>query len=116
MLTRTRSMGLFSVNEAVATFAAPRQVAAPCAGMYRVTGEFAYVGGAPAVAPTIEFSMNGTDWDYLQSAPAGLNPAPGVTLYTFDVQIVSWAFVRITVDPPIGSVRGASRILPKIQN
>lgn len=116
MLTTTRSMQVFAVNEAVATFAAPRIVATPCSGMDRFTGEFAYQGGAPASPPSIEFSMNGSDWDYIQAAPPGLNPAPGITLYTWDVQIFSWAFVRLTVQPPIVSVRGASRLVPKVQN
>jgi hypothetical protein len=109
-------MAVFAVNEAVATFAVPRIVAAPCGGMWRFVGEMAYVGGAPVAAPAIEFSMNGNDWDFLLAAPAGANPAAGVTLFTWDVQIVSWAFVRLTVSPPIGSVRGQARILPKIQN
>lgn len=116
MLTTRRSMSIFAVNEAVATFNANRVVAAPCSGMDRFVGEFAYQGGAPVSAPLIEFSMNGQDWDYQQSAPVGANPAPGITLYTWDVQIFSWAFVRLTVSPPIVSVRGGARIVPEVQN
>lgn len=116
MLTTTRSMQVFAVNEAVATFAAPRVVSTACGGMARFTGEFAYFGGAPASPPTIEFSMNGQDSGYLLAAPVGVNPAPGVTLYTWDIQINSWAFVKLTVGPPVGSVTGSSRLVPKIQN
>lgn len=116
MLTTRRSMSLFAVNEDVTTFPVARQVSAPCSGMDRCVGELAYQGGAPASVPSVEFSMNGVDWDYIEPTPAGLNSAPGITLYTWDIQIFSWAFVRLTVPPPIGSVRGAARIVPEVQN
>ena len=116
MLTTRRPLRLAAVNDTAATFAVDRQVVTACAGMDRFIGEYAYVGGAPAAPPTIEFSMNGSNWSYSQPAPVGANAAAGVNLYTWDIQINAWAFVRLTVPKPVGSVSGAASILPKIQN
>lgn len=118
MLATTDSMNVFVANDSDTSFGAQKQVVAPCERMYSFVGEMAYRGGAPAAAPVIEFSIDGQSWDYLQSAPAGANPAPGVTLYTWDVLIETWAFVRLTVDPPAaaGTVRGSARIRPVMEN
>jgi hypothetical protein len=112
------SMSIFSVNQTDADFTADRTVAAPCDGMDRVIIEIAYTGGAPATSPTLEFSMNGVNWDYNETIPAGANPAAGVTLLTLDRQIFSWRFVRVVVGKPQagGSCRSCIRLLPTIQN
>jgi len=119
MLSTTKSMNVISVNATDTQFGAdPKVGVAPCERMYACTGEVAYRGGAPASAPTIEFSMDGQNWDYLQNAPAGSNPAAGVTLYTWEILIETWAFVRVTIQKPAaaGSVRGAARIRPVREN
>lgn len=118
MLTTTRSMNVFTANDTDVTFGAQKQVVAPCERMDRFQGEIAYTGGAPGAVPLLEFSRNGIDWDYRQPAPVGANPAPGVTLYTWDIQIVTWAFVRLTVDPPGGggTIRGDAKIRPVMEN
>ena len=114
MLTASRSMNVFSANEAVATFAAPRVAYAPCGGMDNTNGKVAYSGGAPASAPLIEFSMNGSDWDVGQRAGLDASAAAGITAYVWSIQIESWLFMRLTVQPPVGSCRGAGRISPKL--
>lgn len=118
MLSAVQQMGVLSVNESDSTFIADKVVAVPCEGMDRFSGEFGYTGGAPGSAPTIEFSMNGVDWDYSQSAPLGAFPAAGVTLYSWNIEIFSWRFVRLTLDTPAaaGSCRGSAKLLPKLQN
>ena len=116
MLTKTRPMNVFAANATLAVFGGTDKVVwAPCSGMSRFVGEFAY-DGAPAAPPTIEFSMNGQTSGYLQAAPVGANPAPGITLYTWDIQINSWAFVKLTIPKPGTSVSGAAKLVPKIQN
>ena len=119
MLTVTRSMNIFTANDSDVQFGpTPKVSVAPCERMDRFQGEMAYRGGVPASAPLIEFSRDGVNWDYSQAAPAGANPAAGVTLYTWDVQVNSWTFVRLTVQPPAaaGSVRGAAKIRPVMEN
>jgi hypothetical protein len=119
MLTTTRSMNVIRFSGSDTEFGPdPKIGVAPCERMYACEGEFAYTNGAPASAPTIEFSMDGENWDYLQSAPAGANPAPGVTLYTWEILIETWAFVRVTIQKPNGggAVRGAARIRPVREN
>lgn len=115
MLTVTRPMGLAAPNETNATFSADRQCVSPCSGMDRCVGELGY-DAAPAGAPTVEFSMNGSDWDFLKTIGLDPDAAPGVTLYTWDLQIKSWAFVRVTIPFPPSSIRGTVQILPKVQN
>lgn len=116
MLAVTEHVGVFSASETVATFTAPKVAFTACEGMDRFVGEAAYTGGAPASAPTIEFSMDGLVWSFLLAAPAGANPAPGVTLFTWDVQVNSWRFVRLTVQPPITAISASAQLLPIIQN
>jgi len=114
MLTTKDSTQIFAVNEAVATFATQRQVVAPCGGMENVNGNIAYAGGAPTSAPLIEFSRDGTNWDAAQTS--GLDPqaAAGITGYSWSIQIESWLFVRLTVQPPVGSCRGAAKVDPRL--
>jgi hypothetical protein len=117
-LSTYESMGIFEVNESSTTFTADRQVVAPCGGMDQFEGEIAYSGGAPATPPTLEFGFNGVTFVATLAAPAGLNPAPGITLYAWNIPVNRYLFVRLTVPKPAGggTCQGGAGLRPPIEN
>ena len=115
MLSVENDLKFLQINESDATFVADKEAVTPCDGMGSVAADIRYTA-APAAPPTLEFSENGLDWDYLQNIPAGVNPGPGiVALFTVAMTIDQWKFVRVVVQPPGagGSCRGAATLLPK---
>lgn len=116
MLTTNREMSILGFSEVAAVFATDKVAVAPCEGMARVVGEAAYTGGAPVAVPSIDFSVDGVNWDFVFPAALSGTPAPGVTLYTWDLQVNAWAFVRVTLKPPVTACRAASRLEPLVQN
>lgn len=115
MLSVENDLKILQINESDATFTANKAAVSACDGMGSITADFRYTV-APAGAPTLEFSTNGVDWDYLQNIPAGVNPGAGIVAqYTIALAIDQWKFVRIVVQPPGagGSCRGVATLLPK---
>lgn len=115
MLSVENDLKFLQINESDATFTVNKEAVSACDGMGSVVADFRYTV-APTGAPTLEFSQNGRDWDYLQAIPAGVNPGAGIVAqYTIALAIDQWKFVRVIVEPPGagGSCRGAATLLPK---
>lgn len=115
MLTVENDLKILQINEPDTTFTVNKEAVAACDGMGSITADFRYTV-APAGPPTLEFSTNGVDWDYLQNIPVGANPGAGIVAsYTIALAIDQWKFVRIVVQPPGGGglCRGVATLLPK---
>lgn len=116
MMTQCEIENIYSVNESAAEFGAgPDIVAAPCGGMAAIVGSIGYTGGAPATLPTIEFSDDGLNWDSTQLATLDATAAAGVTLYSFNIAVRAWRFVRVRIFAPITRIRGFVELRPRPQ-
>lgn len=115
MLSVENDLKFLQINESDVTFVANKVAVTACDGMGSVAADIRYTV-APVAPPTLEFSENGLDWDYLQNIPVGANAGPGiVALFAVALTIDQWKFVRVVVQPPGGggSCRGAATLLPK---
>ena len=110
-MTTTRPIKIVRLSNADVLLA-PMVLEVPCDGMGRIVVDLAYT--APVLAPTIEFSMDGLNWDSAQLAAVDATAAVGITLWKFDLEIKDWKVTRLTIPPPgVGQfVRGGARFLP----
>lgn len=116
MLTETEVQNLYFVNKSLVQFGVgPDVVVAPCGAMAAVVGSIGYTGGAPATLPTIEFSDDGLNWDSTQVATVDGTAAVGVTLYSFNIAVRAWRFVRLRIFAPVTRIRGFVELRPKPQ-
>lgn len=116
MMTQCEVQNIYFVNKSLAEFGVgPDIVAAPCGGMSTVLGSIGYTGGAPATLPTIDFSDDGVNWDSTQLGVADATAAAGVTLYSFNIAVRAWRFVRIRIFAPVTRIRGFVELRPQPQ-